>query len=1413
MAGEQNNAVEIDALQVSIESRSVKNAADNLKQLSSGLTELKKAVSGLNLTKAISGFSDLAAASSKISVANVENISLLAMALSDLSKVGKVTAAIPKGLTNQINNLNQVTQSIPESSIKRLSGLASALNTLGSAKMPKISASVGNQIRNIGTALKTLDDKSYAKIPNLVNALQPLTTLGKSQLTTFINQLAKLPQLASEFDNVNMDKFAASIERLASAMRPLANEMDKVSRGFSALPSKMQSIIRTSAKVDTAVKANKKSWADLFATTNTGYSRLNSLISTGAVLVALHKVKDVLTNSVKESNDYIENLNLFNVAMGEYATEAREYAEQVSEAAGIDPSQWMRNQAVIMDMTKSFGVSSDAAYTMSKALTQLTYDFSSLYNLDIEESATKIQSAIAGEIEPIRRLGKDLSIAKLQLVATNLGILDNVDAMNQADKAMLRTIALLQQSTSAQGDLSRTLEQPANQIRILTAQITLLSRSLGNLFLPIIQKLLPYAIAATKVLRSIIDEFANLAGFELPEFDFSESSSTVTDLGNAFETTYESAKKLSLLSFDQITILGDSSSSLDGSGGGVSDNTNKLIEELERLAKIEDELFNKNLLERTDELTQQFTDWLTKGEGIKAWVQDIKDWFGNIVDFATQIAEQLGLWKIPQAIENLLEKFGIEVDLVDFDLSKATSGKITGGDNLLGLLGGALGLALGIGALTKHPILGGLLAFGLPLLLSGDKFDFDFAEALTGKVDGSDNLLAVLGGALALALGLSSVSNKGVIGNLLKFGIGAAFLLGASELLFNDTTVTGETGEENGLYKAVKSALELGLLGTGLSLVTGGGLKFSFGLGLGIASAYLFWEGSKQDDTASTGEEELNSALIKSLGALLGGVAISSLVGGPLGLKAYGIPLALGMAAVSLFYDGAESFQESGMDSALNSLILDGIGTMLTGVAGSIIGAKLGVGAVAGAGMAMIVTIPLVISFNIAKTMMDSSVTDDSFWAKAKSLYVPSGTLKEQEIKIAQQKAAEEAKKEANIAILHDDSKKYEDAYNEAYQTALQKQLEKLGAPNINISNKVGIFDSKSYVDTLFPLDDIYDALDEKIDEAEKELPTRLELGLRQILFNDTNFYENFANAATKPIRDIVSLFDSEESKKEIKSAASNTGTYIIEGVEQGLSQSSASLSQAVTGNISDPIMIQFSNDMGIKSPSTVMAEKARYLVDGIILGISDKSDELKESITDYTVSPIKSTFITGMNDISDLSLDYGTKIMTNHRNSINIEKPSVLASYNSMFNSITSDFDDFSSDMLDKAQSYVDSLSDILQTNSTSKAPLVTWGTKVGSIRTPAYATGGMPEDGLFFANSSELVGRFSNGRTAVANNEMIIAGIEQGVYKAVTRALQSNSGGSRNIVLDGQVVGKVVDNAIQTERRRSGKLTVTVG
>ena len=1326
MADERNNAVEIDALQVSIESRSVKNAADNLKQLSSGLTELKKAVSGLNLTKAISGFSDLAAASSKISVANVENISLLAMALSDLSKVGKVTAAIPKGLTNQINNLNQVTQSIPESSIKRLSGLASALNTLGSAKMPKISASVGNQIHNIGTALKTLDDKSYAKIPNLVNALQPLTTLGKSQLTTFINQLSKLPQLASEFDNVNMDKFAASIERLASAMRPLADEMDKVSRGFSALPSKMQSIIRTSAKIDTAVKTNKKSWADLFATTNTGYSRLNSLISTGAVLVALHKVKDVLTNSVKESNDYIENLNLFNVAMGEYATEAREYAEQVGEAAGIDPSQWMRNQAVIMDMTKSFGVSADAAYTMSKALTQLTYDFSSLYNLDIEESATKIQSAIAGEIEPIRRLGKDLSAAKLQLVATNLGILDNVDAMNQADKAMLRTIALLRQSTSAQGDLSRTLEQPANQIRILTAQITLLSRSLGNLFLPIIQKLLPYAIAATKVLRSIIDEFANLAGFELPEFDFSESSSTVTDLGNAFETTYESAKKLSLLSFDQITILGDSSSSLDGSGGGVSDNTNKLIEELERLAKIEDELFNKNLLERTDELTQQFTDWLTKGEGIKAWVQDIKDWFGNIVDFATQIAEQLGLWKIPQAIENLLEKFGIEVDLVDFDFSNAVSGETTGGANLGLLLAGAIGLALGIGTLSRPT----------------------------------------------------------ASGNLLRFGLGAIFALGACNLLYDDTTIEGDTSQENGLYTSFKTALELGLLGAALTTM-GKGLQFGVGTGFAITGASLIWSGINQQPTSPS--ETFEKVLKMGIGSLLGGVGLSFMKGGLKGVLNYGLPLSLSILGVAIAADAAYNMAEANTGSEkMSALLQTSLGTMLgaTGLGATIL-KSLGVATIPALGWGLAFAVPIGLALTVA--MYPEEIKDVSEYLIAESghkiTFPVDGEIDTE--RIAKDTAYTESLMTPNVL--------------KEFKTTMQ-----------NIADDID--EHKSVIDEFAEqYGKIPTIAEQTMLEYEKMLEEWTQKDIQHFdnVFEQAEYnYNNFATTAQTTSDELLETFI-ETTKDGLK----KRGSYIIDGFNDALKDAKPELKQGITDYFSTPIKSAFEEDMEIHSPSKVFMRYGEDVSKGLSAGFEENVDYLEDDVSAYMVEPIKSAFTTGMDDVSELSMEYGAKIITSHINGINSEKSSVLDSYNGMFDSITSDFDDFSSDMLDKAQSYVDSLSDILQTNSTSKTPLVTWGTKVGSIRTPAYATGGMPEDGLFFANSSELVGRFSNGRTAVANNDMIIAGIEQGVYKAVTRALQSNSGGSRNIVLDGQVVGKVVDNAIQTERRRSGKLTVTVG
>ena len=422
--------------------------------------------------------------------------------------------------------------------------------------------SLANALGKMRSELSRLNitNGQIKQIQKLTDALKPLQSLPKSNLSGYVNSLKKIPDVIAGLEKVDFDNFRLQIARVTDTMRPLADEMQKVANGFSAMPTKIQRFITQSEKMNSSTKRNTSTHKTFFDTlingSNKASSALKNLATAGIAGLSLKKIVGGIEDSTENLMNYIENLNLFYVSMGEYGEEAYKYAQEISGTMGIDVSEWTRYQAVIMDMSKSFGVTSDTAYTMSKALTQLTYDFSSLYNLKIDEAATKVQSAIAGEIEPIRRLGKDLSVAKLQLTATELGINSNVEAMTQAEKAMLRTITLLRQSSSAQGDLARTLDQPANQMRILKAQLNELARALGEVFLPLLQKGLPYVIATVKVLRLVIHEFAVLAGFKLPEFEFTTTEESVNGVNDALDGTIEKVEKLNQLSFDQLNILG-----------------------------------------------------------------------------------------------------------------------------------------------------------------------------------------------------------------------------------------------------------------------------------------------------------------------------------------------------------------------------------------------------------------------------------------------------------------------------------------------------------------------------------------------------------------------------------------------------------------------------------------------------------------------------------------------------------------------------------------------------------------------------------------------------------------------------------------------------------------------------------------
>lgn len=169
----------------------------------------------------------------------------------------------------------------------------------------------------------------------------------------------------------------------------------------------------------------------------------------------------------------------------------------------------------------------------------------------------------------VRRIGVDLSEARLQQELYNLGINQSVVNLTQADKALLRYIAIMRQTTSAQGDLARTIMTPANALRVLQAQLQVAGRAIGSIFVPALTAILPPAIAVVKVIGEAASALARFFGFEMPTIDYSsltqmptvEVSNDIDDITSSMDDYTDSvnvaskATKTLIGGFDELNIL------------------------------------------------------------------------------------------------------------------------------------------------------------------------------------------------------------------------------------------------------------------------------------------------------------------------------------------------------------------------------------------------------------------------------------------------------------------------------------------------------------------------------------------------------------------------------------------------------------------------------------------------------------------------------------------------------------------------------------------------------------------------------------------------------------------------------------------------------------------------------------------
>lgn len=507
------------------------------------------------------------------------NIDKLATAISNLRTKGNVTKVVNSldRLAGSIATLKQASAGM--SGLDKITSFLNGLSNVNTTASAKSINTVVNAIKKIPAAVSGLNGVDFysmsGSITQLTNALAPLSILDASNLKALgsaFNAIGKVPDLTDKLKATDLDSFASSCQKISAALAPLASQLDKVGNAFAKLPPQLSKVVTQANRVTAANEKQRKSYLSLS-------NQMNGFMRNMAKLVSLKAIAEYLGNAVAKFNDFYEAANMFGVSMGDMTNEASGFIDKMEQLLGIDPSEAMNAMANIYSMTKSFGLAKEQAYTLSKSLTQLGYDLSSLKNIPISEAFTKIRSAMAGELEPMLQLGVDISQARLQQELLALGFNKQVSTLSQADKATLRYIAILKQTTDAQGDFARTLSSPANMIRVLKAQLSGLARDIGSLFYPALKSILPPLIAAVELIREFVQWVAKLMGVKVVLTDFAKSADSVGGIGDAMDETTDSTKKAAkalkdyTMGFDELNIIDPTQGSSDsGAGAGAAGN-------------------------------------------------------------------------------------------------------------------------------------------------------------------------------------------------------------------------------------------------------------------------------------------------------------------------------------------------------------------------------------------------------------------------------------------------------------------------------------------------------------------------------------------------------------------------------------------------------------------------------------------------------------------------------------------------------------------------------------------------------------------------------------------------------------------------------------------------------------------------
>lgn len=582
--------------------------------------------------------------------------------------------------------------------ISKLGNLANSLTRIDGSGLNGIANGVG-KLGNSMQSMKGIGEAKFQNLANGINKLSAINTAGLNksasalyQITKSFGEIGKIgentKQIASlttdlsKLGNKGISNAITNIPQLATAMKNLMTTLStapKVSNNLIKMTNAMANLASQGQKVSGATKGLTSTFKsyDSSATSSTSKTaKLSSMI--GKMYQSFFYVKRGISgikDAVKSSMDYIETLNYFDAAFGQVADtavkdwkdagykSAEQYYNSFSERAkkltsqmsgynisptgsleatgkaslGIDPNQLMNYQATFAQMSSSIGMTGEQSVKLSRVLTEIGADLASVKNMDFKKTWNDMASGLAGMSRTLDKYGVNIRNVNLQQKLSDIGIQANIQNLNQNEKALLRTIILLNSTKYAYGDLAETINQPANQVRLLQANFQNLSRTIGNLFLPVVAKILPYINGLTIALQRLFAYVGKKLGLDISSltssvgdssFDMSELADNTDDVAGGLDDASKKAKKLknniNTIGIDKLNIISkdkDKTDKDDNKGLNNSDlaKLNKAFEDAyEKYQKAWDKAFagvDNKALEIADKITNAFKKGDYKGIG------------------------------------------------------------------------------------------------------------------------------------------------------------------------------------------------------------------------------------------------------------------------------------------------------------------------------------------------------------------------------------------------------------------------------------------------------------------------------------------------------------------------------------------------------------------------------------------------------------------------------------------------------------------------------------------------------------------------------------------------------------------------------------------------------------------------------